>query len=47
LLKRRKEIIDNKEKKKVSEESYFQRKQRARITTSIFAFPANESTALL
>jgi len=46
LLKRRKEI-NNKEKKKVSEESCFQRKQCARITTSVCAFLANESTALL
>ena len=46
MLKRRKEI-NNKEKKKVSEESCFQRKQCARITTSVFAFLANESTALL
>jgi hypothetical protein len=44
LLKRRKEI-NNKEKKKISEESCFQRKQCARITTSVFAFLANESTA--
>ena len=54
FLKNRKKLgviapseINNKEKKKVSEESYFQRKQRARITTSVFAFLANESTALL
>ena len=38
---------NNKEKKKVSEESCFPRKQRAIITTSVFAFLANESTALL
>ena len=47
VLSGKKKEINNKEKKKVSEESCFQRKQCARITTSVFAFLANESTALL
>jgi hypothetical protein len=42
-LKEEKKLII---KKKVSEESCFQRKQRARTTTSVCAFLANESTAL-
>ena len=45
-LKEKKENKIKKEKK-VWEESCFQRKKCARITTSVFACLANENTALL
>jgi hypothetical protein len=41
LLKRRKEM-KIKKRRNIWEESFFQRKQRARITTTVFAFLANE-----
>jgi hypothetical protein len=46
-LAQKKRKKTTKKEKKVSQESFFQRKQRARMTTSVFACLANESTALL
>jgi hypothetical protein len=47
FAQKKKERNQDEEKKERLEESCFQRKQRPRKTASVFAFLANESTALL